>query len=350
MEFFLFCLFLVGLIVACFQDLRRREVDNWINLFLLASGASFILFKSFFTEQGDFLFFIYSIFLIILSILPFIFYLYSEKYYKKIKKFIKNREIFDYLIILLIFIFLVMIIFLDFNIWKISNIFLAGGLSFFYQGLLVFYCLFILAHLFYYLRFFAGGDAKLLIALFPLFVSSSFFDSLKNIGVFLLFLLIAGSVYGILYSFYFYFKDFKKINIQINKEFKDKKLRYFVLLGIILFAFSYINLNFLFFSILTFLFVILFVFSKSIEKVSMIQKVESKNLREGDWLAESVFVEGKNISYNWEGLTKNQINLIKKNTKFVKLKEGIAFVPCFCIAFVLYFFKEEIINLLLGFF
>ena len=44
---FLFWLFLVGIIVACLQDLKRREVDDWLNLFLIISSASFIFFRAY---------------------------------------------------------------------------------------------------------------------------------------------------------------------------------------------------------------------------------------------------------------------------------------------------------------
>ena len=45
MEFgFLFWLFFVGIIIACTQDLKRREVDNWLNLFLLMTSLVFVFY------------------------------------------------------------------------------------------------------------------------------------------------------------------------------------------------------------------------------------------------------------------------------------------------------------------
>jgi Flp pilus assembly protein protease CpaA len=43
---FLFCLFLAGIIIASIQDLKRREVDNWLNLFLIFSSLAYVFFVS----------------------------------------------------------------------------------------------------------------------------------------------------------------------------------------------------------------------------------------------------------------------------------------------------------------
>jgi Flp pilus assembly protein protease CpaA len=44
---FLFWLFLGGIIVASLQDLKRREVDDWLNLFLIVFSVSFIFFRAY---------------------------------------------------------------------------------------------------------------------------------------------------------------------------------------------------------------------------------------------------------------------------------------------------------------
>ena len=43
---FLFWFFLIGLIVATLQDLKRREVDDWLNILLLVGGGVFIFYSS----------------------------------------------------------------------------------------------------------------------------------------------------------------------------------------------------------------------------------------------------------------------------------------------------------------
>ena len=126
MEFgFLFWLFLFGLIVASLQDLKRREVDNWLNLFLLTTSFVYIFYFGF---------------------------------------FMMNNGIF----FLAIFSFLTLFVFMN---------------------------------AFYYGRVFAGGDAKLLFAMSAFFVVVSFGMMLANIFLFLVLLMLSGSVYGLIYSF-----------------------------------------------------------------------------------------------------------------------------------------------------
>ena len=268
MELFLFFLFLAGIAVASFQDLKKREVDNWVNYFILISGFAFISFKS----------------------------------------------IFD------------------------------SNLSFFLYGC---FCLLIclaIGNLFYYGMVFAGGDAKLLIALFPLFIGAGIKSCLINFGIFILFLMISGSIWGLLYSFFFYFKDFNKINKQFKIEFKSKYLRLGVVIGVLFLVTSFFNFLFLYLAIFVFLVSILFAFAKSIEKISMICPKDARDLREGDWLAEDVRIKGKIIKYNWEGLDKKDIKRLQSYKKKVKIKDGIPFVPGFLIAFILYLFKDRIIE------
>jgi len=272
MESFLFYLFLVGIIIASYQDFKKREVDNWINYFLFISGAIFIIFKS--------------------------------------------------------------VINYDFSL--------------FLSGVACFVACFVAGNLFYYGRVFAGGDAKLLIAMFSIFVSVGIISSLVNVGLFIVFLLVAGSIYGLCYSLFFYFRDFFKINKQIKKEFRNKYLKYGLISGIFLLILTFANFAFLFLGIFIILVCILFAFSKSIEKISMIKEINSRDLREGDWLAESIRVKGKKFDYRWEGLSKIDLKLLRKLKRKIKIKDGIAFVPSFFIAFIFYLYKEQIINWILG--
>jgi len=138
---FLFWLFLIGIIIASLQDLERREVDNWLNLFLMVSGFVFIFYKAIFEKD-------------------------------------------------------------------VSLIFQAGF------ALVV---MFGFMNLFYYGRVFAGGDAKLLVAMTVFFIGVDFNITLINIGVFLLFLMFSGSIYGLVYSVVLYLRDFDKVNKEIRK-------------------------------------------------------------------------------------------------------------------------------------
>jgi Flp pilus assembly protein protease CpaA len=269
---FLFWLFFVGIVIATLQDLKRREVDDWLNLFLLISSFSFIFYSALFLKD-------------------------------------------------------------------ISIIFRAGF------ALVI---LFGVMNIFYHGRVFAGGDAKLLFAMTVLFVGANFFTTLANIGIFLLFLMFSGAIYGLTYSLILYGKNFKKVNSKIKKEFGNTWLRYAFLLGILFFVLSYLNLLFLVFAIVAFIFPLLYAFSKGLESVVMIRTIDGGSLREGDWLEKDVKIGNKLIRAEWGGLSLKDIKLLSKIKK-VKIKEGIPFVPAFLIAFLAYvFLKDWFVGTLLG--
>jgi len=271
---FLFWLFLFGIIVASFQDLKRREVDNWLNLFLLVASFSYLFFRSFLENNFELIF--------------------------------------------------------------------VAGFS------LVF--VFILANLFYHGRVFAGGDSKLLFAMTAFFVSASFYSTLLNIGIFVVILMISGSVYGIGYSVYLYFRNVKKVNREMFTGFRNLWVRYTMITGIIFFVLSYINMIFLFPAVLLLFLPLFYVFAKGVESVSMIRSISGGKLREGDWLVDDVRVGRRVIRAGWGGLNKEDLKILLKK-KRVKIKEGIPFVPAFLIAFLIYFFfRIWIFGFLLGFF
>ena len=117
------------------------------------------------------------------------------------------------------------------NIWNFSLIFFAlayrAGFSiynndywFLLNGIIGFVIFLILGNLFYYLRVFAGGDAKLMIALGPLLpLSYNWIVNFKIFGLFILLFLITGSVYVLVWSIILMIKNWKK--------FKKQYVRYF---------------------------------------------------------------------------------------------------------------------------
>ena len=267
---FLFWLFLIGIIVASLQDIKRREVDNWLNLFLLVMSFVFIFYKAIFERD-------------------------------------------------------------------VSIIFQAGF------ALVV---MFAFMNIFYYGRVFAGGDAKLLVAMTVFFVGISFDKTLINIGIFLFFLMLSGSIYGLVYSFVLYIKDYKKVNKEIKKGFNVLWVRYIIIIGIIMLVLSYFNRIFLLLSIFILLLPLLYVFAKSLEVVSMVKSIPGKCLREGDWLVNDIKIKSKVIKADWDGLSLEDIKLLKSR-KNVKIKEGLPFVPAFLIAFFMYvFLRNWFINFL----
>ena len=49
-------------------------------------------------------------------------------------------------------------------------------------------------------------------------------------------------------------------------------------------------------------------------------------------------VGNKNIKANWEGLSNEEIKLIRKRYKFIDIREGIPFIPVFLISFLIFVF------------
>ncbi len=209
--------------------------------------------------------------------------------------------------------------------------------SFFYQGLLGLGIFFVLGNLFYYGHIFAGGDAKLMIALGVILpFSKSFLINIKIFVLFFLLFLIIGMIYGLVFSFALMirnWKSFKKEFVSQLSKFK-KKAFYVLVIGLILMGFGFFEPVLFCFGIFIFVSPYVFIFSKSIDEACMVKRIKSSFLREGDWLYKDVFINGKKIEANWEGVSKEDIRLLRKN-KEVIIKQGIAFAPVFLISFIL---------------
>ena len=209
--------------------------------------------------------------------------------------------------------------------------------SFILFGLIGFGIFFVLGNLLYYVHFFAGGDANLMIALgavLPVF--NSFQYNLKVVGFFFLFFFLIGLLYLLLSIIYLGLKDFKKLKKEIKIQYKENRKMFFLLLflSLLVLILSFFEKYFLSLGITLFLFSYLFIYVKSVE-VLMVKKVPSKNLEEGDWLLEDLNLKGKKIKSSWDGLTKSEISLIQKYKKEVMLRIGIPFAPVFLISYIL---------------
>lgn len=261
---FLIILALIWLVIASIQDIKKREIPNWLSFSLIIFALGYRAFYSIF--NSDYLFFIYGLF----------------------------------------------------------------GFGIF----------FVLAYVFYYARIFAGGDAKLLMALgIILPLASSFFSNLVILGFFIILLMLTGSIYGLLYSL---------ILISLNKnrfvkEFKKQFLlrRSMVILA---FIFSILSLVFGFFiedilfllPLVIFIFPFVFIYAKSVEESCMVKQVSGNKVTVGDWLYEEIKVKGKKIKPYWEGLSEKEVEMLRKYRKRIKIKQGIAFAPVFLISFILF--------------
>ena len=146
---FLIVLGLIWIIFAVIQDLKKREIANWLNFSLILFALIFRFFYSLFNNQGY---------------------------------------------------------------------------SFFYQGVLGFGVFFIIGNLLYYGRVFAGGDAKLIMALGAVIpFSESLFANLNLVMIFFAFFLVAGAFYGIIYSLVLGIKNYGNFKKEFSKKFKKNK-------------------------------------------------------------------------------------------------------------------------------
>ncbi|MGV8152385.1 MAG: prepilin peptidase [Candidatus Nanoarchaeia archaeon] len=242
------------------------------------------------------------------------------------------------------------------NIWNFSLIAFAlayraffsvysGNYWFFLNGLIGFAVFIALANLFYYLRLFAGGDAKLLMALGTVLPLT--YNWYSNAFIFLFFIIlffVSGSLYSLAYSMFLIFANKKRFKIEFKKQFKSNKLAsgLFIISGIILLLLSYFFLwpFTMILGIIFIVFPLLFILAKSIEESCMVLNVKKDNLTEGDWLYKDIIIKGKKIKATWDGLTKKDIDYIKKNTnQKILIKQGIPFTPSFLLGFLalLYF-------------
>lgn len=259
---FLGILGLIWIIFATIQDLKKREVANWLNFSLIIFALGIRFFYSLFSE--------------------------------------------------------------NFN--------------FFYQGMIGLFIFFILGNLFYYGRIFAGGDAKLMIALGAILPINYIF--LENVKIFVLFIFLfffIGAFYGLFISLFLMIKNFKLFRKEFKKQFnKHKKLLLISsAVGIIFLGFSFFYELFFIFGLLVFFLPYFYLIAKSIDEACMIKYIDTKKLTEGDWLYKDISV-GKNlIKSDWEGLTKKEIKQIQKKYRKVKIRQGIAFVPVFLVSYII---------------
>ena len=225
--------------------------------------------------------------------------------------------------------------------------------AFFYQGLIGLGIFFVLGNLLYYGRMFAGGDAKLMIALGTIL---PFSENLSiNIKIFILFFILflfAGAFYGLAWSIFLSSKNFKIFKKEFSKQLnKNKKIIYpSIFFAIILIILGFYEILFFYFGILAFIFPYLYIYAKAVDEACLVKKIKTSDLEEGDWLYHDLKIQKKLIKANWHGLEKEQIKKIQKKFKEIKIRQGIPFVPVFLISFLIliyiYFQNFELIEIL----
>jgi Flp pilus assembly protein protease CpaA len=225
----------------------------------------------------------------------------------------------------------------------------SGTFNFFYQGLIGLGIFFILGNLLYYGRMFAGGDAKLMIALGAVLPFSEIFSI--NLNIFILFFLIflfVGAIYSFGISFVLGLKNFKKCKEEFFRELKSNKKLFYVpmIFGLILMVSGFIQYILFVLGLLIFILPYFYFYAKSIDETCMIKRIKTSNLTEGDWLYKKIKIGKKIINPKWDGLNKEEIKIIQKKYKIILIRQGIPFTPVFLISFLIliYFWKIGLRN------
>ena len=239
------------------------------------------------------------------------------------------------------------------NLWNFSLIAFAlsyrlafsvytGNYWFFINGLLGLAIFLFLGNLFYYSRLFAGGDAKLVIALGTILpLSYSWITNFKIFGLFVLLFLVMGSIYSLIWAMVLVLENINEFRKEIIKQIKSyRKLFYLFIVGafvgliVIYFLSNSLELGILF-GLVILLFPVLFVFAKGVEESGLKKWISPAKLTEGEWLYQDIVVGGKKIKASWDGVSAEELRLIKKKyKKDVLIKEGIPFTPSFLLAFI----------------
>jgi hypothetical protein len=185
---------------------------------------------------------------------------------------------------------------------------------------------------------FAGGDAKLMIALGAILpFSNNFSYNLKMFASFLLLFLFSGAIYGLMVTTKLSVQHFHKFKKEFSKQVgKNKKIILAgTLIGLVFLTLAQIEKIFFMLGALIFILPFVYFYAKSVDEVCMIKKIKTQNLTEGDWLYKKLRVGRKIIEPKWEGLSKTEIKMIQRAYKQIEIREGIPFVPVFFISFII---------------
>ena len=216
---------------------------------------------------------------------------------------------------------------------------ISGEYMFLVFGLFGLAISFVLAHLMYYGRLFAGGDAKLFIALGAVIpFANNFRDNNLIFIVFLISLLFGGAIYSLIYSAVISFKNRGKFSKKFGELYSMNRNHFYAAIAFstAFIIYSFLAKQFFFLIIPGFLLGLffLYIYAKAIEQSCMLKEIPMSQARVGDWLESEIKVGNTTIKPHWEGLTEEQVKLLKKHKGKMMVKEGIPFTPAFLIAFL----------------
>lgn len=259
----------------------------------------------------------YEIFLILLAIVWISFATISD---------FRKREIPDWVSYSLIIFALVYRAFVSLDI----------GLNFLFFGMAGFGIFFVIGNIIYRIGF-GGGDAKLLMALGTILPFSFIFN--ENVSIMILFLvllLVSGSIYSLIYSFFIISMNLNGFKTSFRREIKRHKnllsvIGGFFIISLALYLFEPV---FLVFSIFLFVCPLLFIYTKSVDDI-MIKTISTRKLTIGDWLVKEVRVRGKIVKPKLTGIDESELRLLRKYKKSIEIKDGVPFTISFLFAFLL---------------
>lgn len=246
---------------------------------------------------------------------------------------LKKNEVPDWLSFSLLFIsisFVVLKFFLSGPNW--FNVLIAASISY-----LLF---FILANILFHTNTFGGGDYKLMIAISPLLI-------LTSPLIFLLNLIFFASIYGLFWAFFIFLRNIKKFEIRNEIDNRFFTFASICILLLLISLYFYITQRFNFFLYLSLFFFILpflCLIVRFSDKMLVIEK-KPDELSVGDILSENIKLGKKEISAKFV-IGHNEILLLKKLKKKVKIKNGIPFVPVFFFSFVFSFLKLNLLAIM----
>ena len=226
-------------------------------------------------------------------------------------------------------------------------------------GLVGFGIFFALAHLFYFLRLWGGGDAKLLMVTAALFSTYPNYENISFLWGFLFNLLLIGSVYNLVWAFVLLIKNYDKFKTEFWNLLKHDKFKkyqkYYLVLALVILVFAIIIQDSSLRLTLIILFAVLLVYHyfhiliKAVDHIGMYKNIKVSELTEGDWVAKNIYINKKLIASPKDlGLTKKQINILKKSAILkIQIKQGVPFAPAFLITLIVTLVLGNLANLII---
>jgi len=225
--------------------------------------------------------------------------------------------------------------------------------SWFLQGILGLFAMYVLASALFYLGQWGGGDSKLLMAMGAVFGLGfggqgflGLFGGEKLLGSFLMNLLLFGGLWGAVWSVKLavlkrhavcgaYGSLMRKARIVHAKTIVLMIALCLLAAGLIIEHYT-IRFPFIVIAITSVITFYTYIFARSVEKVCFVKDINVDKLEEGDWIQHDIFIQGRRVCGPADlGVSHAQIAALKRfHVEKVTIKEGVPFVPSFFLAYV----------------